>query len=212
MDCSPPDAVHGILQARILAWAAMPYSRGSSWPRDLLCLLHWQAVDSLPLSHLGRPEFPVTCMLSSKMLMEAYHRTLSWSRETCLCPRGRDRIWRVRRVPRRSEAGQAEEKPTRGQEGLVQRTLPLCRRNQAAGARGGRGGRGGKALPTGWVKDGVLRVIRSPCGHFKQERKIIRFEFLRFLCCSVGTGLPAENGSHPLLSKLSDSPSLTDLS
>ena len=67
MDCSSPDSVHGILQARILAWAAMPYSRGSSWPRDLLCLLHWQAVDSLPLSHLGRPEFPVTCMLSSKM-------------------------------------------------------------------------------------------------------------------------------------------------
>ena len=53
MDCSPADSsVHGILQARILEWLAMPSSRGSSLTRGLnlrlLCLLHWQA-DSLPL-------------------------------------------------------------------------------------------------------------------------------------------------------------------
>ena len=35
MDCSPPgSSVHGILQARILEWVAMPSSRGSSLPRD----------------------------------------------------------------------------------------------------------------------------------------------------------------------------------
>ena len=35
MDCSPPgSSVHGILQARILEWVAMSFSRGSSWPRD----------------------------------------------------------------------------------------------------------------------------------------------------------------------------------
>ena len=35
MDCSPlGSSVHGILQARILEWVAMPSSRGSSWPRD----------------------------------------------------------------------------------------------------------------------------------------------------------------------------------
>ena len=34
-DCSPPDSsVHGILQARILEGVAMPFSRGSSPPRD----------------------------------------------------------------------------------------------------------------------------------------------------------------------------------
>ena len=34
-DCSLPDfPVHGILQARILAWVAVPFSRGSSQPRD----------------------------------------------------------------------------------------------------------------------------------------------------------------------------------
>ena len=27
-------SIHGILQARILEWVAMPSSRGSSWPRD----------------------------------------------------------------------------------------------------------------------------------------------------------------------------------
>ena len=35
MDCSlPGSAVHGILQARILEWVAMTFSRGSSQPRD----------------------------------------------------------------------------------------------------------------------------------------------------------------------------------
>ena len=34
-DCSPPGfSVHGNLQARILEWAAIPFSRGSSRPRD----------------------------------------------------------------------------------------------------------------------------------------------------------------------------------
>ena len=35
MDCSPPgSSVHGTLQARILAWVAMPSSMGSFQPRD----------------------------------------------------------------------------------------------------------------------------------------------------------------------------------
>ena len=34
MDCSPAgSSVHGILQARILEWVAIPFSRGSSWLR-----------------------------------------------------------------------------------------------------------------------------------------------------------------------------------
>ena len=34
MDCSPPrSSVHGILQARMLEWVAISFSRGS-WPRD----------------------------------------------------------------------------------------------------------------------------------------------------------------------------------
>ena len=35
MDCNPPGSfVYGILQARILEWVSIPFSRGSSWPRD----------------------------------------------------------------------------------------------------------------------------------------------------------------------------------
>ena len=48
MDCSlPGSSVHRILQARTLAWITMPYSRGSSQPRDPirpspLYVLCWQ--------------------------------------------------------------------------------------------------------------------------------------------------------------------------
>ena len=35
MDCSlPGSSVHGVLQARILEWVAIPFSRGSFWPGD----------------------------------------------------------------------------------------------------------------------------------------------------------------------------------
>ena len=40
-DCSPPgSSVHGILQARILECVAVPFSRGSSWPRDQTGISH----------------------------------------------------------------------------------------------------------------------------------------------------------------------------
>ena len=36
MDCRLPDSsIHGILQARILEWVAIPFSKGSSRPRNL---------------------------------------------------------------------------------------------------------------------------------------------------------------------------------
>ena len=39
MDCGPPgSSVHGILQARVLEWVAVPSSRGSSPPRDRTCI------------------------------------------------------------------------------------------------------------------------------------------------------------------------------
>ena len=47
MDCSlPGSSVHGILQARILEWVTISFSRGSSWPRD------WTQV-----SHIGGRRF-----------------------------------------------------------------------------------------------------------------------------------------------------------
>ena len=68
MDCSlPGSSVHGILQARILEWVAMPSSRGSSQPRDrnyssyIFCigrqiLYHWW--------HLGSPLISRTALKS----------------------------------------------------------------------------------------------------------------------------------------------------
>ena len=41
VDCSPPgSSVHGILQARILEWVAIPFSRRSYWPRDRTQISH----------------------------------------------------------------------------------------------------------------------------------------------------------------------------
>jgi len=58
MDHSPPDSsVYGILQARILEWIAMPYSRDLSDPGmevKSLRLLHWQEGSS-PLAPPGKP-------------------------------------------------------------------------------------------------------------------------------------------------------------
>ena len=57
MDSSLPGfPVHSIVQARTLQGVAMPFSRGSSQPKDqthISCLLPWQA-GSLPLAPSGQ--------------------------------------------------------------------------------------------------------------------------------------------------------------
>ena len=55
MDCIlSGSSVHGILQARILQWVAIPFYRGSSWPSDRTWILALQ-IDSLPSEPPGRP-------------------------------------------------------------------------------------------------------------------------------------------------------------
>ena len=52
MDYSPPDSsVHGILQARILEWAAVSFSRGSSRPRDQCCVSYVSFIGRWILYH-----------------------------------------------------------------------------------------------------------------------------------------------------------------
>ena len=66
MDCSPPgSSVHGILQARILEWVAMSFSRESSWPRDRIHVSY--------VSSIGRRVW------SSSTTLEAPIKTLSIS-------------------------------------------------------------------------------------------------------------------------------------
>ena len=58
MDCSlPGSTVHGVLQARILEWVAIPFSRGSSQPGIEPRFPALQA-DSLPSKPPGKPRNP----------------------------------------------------------------------------------------------------------------------------------------------------------
>ena len=68
MDCSQPgSSVHGILQGRILDWVAIPFSRGSSRPRNRILFSWiagrfftiWTTREAPPL--FKRPPFTVHC-------------------------------------------------------------------------------------------------------------------------------------------------------
>ena len=55
MDCSPPgSSVHRTLQARILEWVAMSFSRGSSQPRDRTCIFSISCFGGRVLYHYHR--------------------------------------------------------------------------------------------------------------------------------------------------------------
>ena len=51
VDCSPPGSVHRILQERMLEWVTTPSSRGSSQPRDQICV-SYICIGRLVLYHL----------------------------------------------------------------------------------------------------------------------------------------------------------------
>ena len=59
MDSSPSgSSVHGILQARILEWVAMPSSKGSCWPKDWTRISYISCIGRQVLyhqHHLGIP-------------------------------------------------------------------------------------------------------------------------------------------------------------
>ena len=64
MDCSPPgSSVHGILQARILAWVVMPSFRGSSWPRDQSSISYVSCIGR----KIAPPGKPLELILSSQI-------------------------------------------------------------------------------------------------------------------------------------------------
>ena len=62
MDCSPPgSSVHGILQARILEWVAISFSRGSSRSMDQTMSPALQA-DSVLSEPPGKPKYNISAM------------------------------------------------------------------------------------------------------------------------------------------------------
>ena len=81
--CNPMDyIVHGILQARILEWVAVPFSRGSFQPRDwtqVSCI----TADSLPAEPTGKPK-------NTGVVAYPFSRISSWPRNwtRVSCPAG----------------------------------------------------------------------------------------------------------------------------
>ena len=82
MDWSPSgSAVHGILQARILEWIAMPFSRGSSQPRDrthisyVSCIGRWilyqTDVSGRALQQLGHMALKTIFYIYPQMVVNA---------------------------------------------------------------------------------------------------------------------------------------------
>ena len=91
MDCSPPgSSVHGISQARILEWVAMPSSGGSSRTRDRTRVSHVSCIEagSLLLAPPGGPreeticrDFILLCLREARESYKSYHcpgLTLMW--------------------------------------------------------------------------------------------------------------------------------------
>ena len=80
--CGPMDysllgsSVHGISQARILEWVAIPRSRRCSRLMDQARgLLHWQA-DSLLLSHQGSPRILYFFLITFLSLVHMFHQVI----------------------------------------------------------------------------------------------------------------------------------------
>ena len=83
MDCSPPgSSVHGILQARILEWVAIAFSRGFSQPRDRI----W-------VSSMAGIFFTI------------------WSIRWCLLRHPASRTWAAKWIHSRLEAGKSSPGP-----------------------------------------------------------------------------------------------------
>ena len=89
MDCSPPGSyVREILQARILEWVAMPFSRCFSWPRDRTCIsciagiffAVWATREAL-LSNKSYPSFFEHC--SAMVGTPGTNLAIGWCYELC---------------------------------------------------------------------------------------------------------------------------------
>ena len=89
--CNPTDwrppgsSVHGIFQARIVEWVAIPSSRGSSWPRDrtwAFCIAGWFFTVCFARQSLfcGGCAWPL--FLTAQALYESFEQQWSdWGRE-----------------------------------------------------------------------------------------------------------------------------------
>ena len=79
MDCSlPGSSVHGILQAKISGWAVIPFSKGSSQPRDRTGSPALQ-VDALPAEPQGSKSkllFKPSCQFQSLQHISSHRKRI----------------------------------------------------------------------------------------------------------------------------------------
>ena len=80
LDCSLPFfSVHGVLTARLLEWVAMPFCRGSSWPRDRSCVSYVSCIGRQVLDHKCHLESPLVSLADLLLLdfqcLENYYFT-----------------------------------------------------------------------------------------------------------------------------------------
>ena len=77
MGCSlPGSSVHGILQARILEWVAMPTFKGSSRPRDWNCISYISCIGRQVLYHWATWEAPLLIAISWEFMTKMIFRNL----------------------------------------------------------------------------------------------------------------------------------------
>ena len=73
--------VHGILQARILQWVAMPFSRGSSQPRDQTHVSYVSCIGRQPLAPPGKPVYWLLKLFKASFSFPFFYYRLScWER------------------------------------------------------------------------------------------------------------------------------------
>ena len=116
MDCSlPGSSVHGILQARMLEWVAMPSSRGSSWTKrskpHLVGLLHWQA-SSIPISPPRKRWSPTISF--SVWLLKIGPSHIPASQTVCECLQGLSRVSLISQLVWRLYAALREARASAG--------------------------------------------------------------------------------------------------
>ena len=126
VDCNlPGSSVHGILQARILEWVTIPFSREPSWPRDWtwVSLYFGVALISSACGHQGCkiPSFGAAFFLFPCFLQLTYHQwpNLSFA------------LWILK-----AEAG-----ATYSNQGWWSRLLVIINLKGLAGSKKGSGGR-----------------------------------------------------------------------
>ena len=87
MDCSPPgSSAHGIFQAKILEWGAIPSSRGPSQPRDrtrIFCtgrqiLYHWVIREAALGAGISKSPLGGWCHVVESHCTQSYHLNGTW--------------------------------------------------------------------------------------------------------------------------------------